>query len=193
MKAVFLDRDGTINIEKHYLYKIEEFEFVTGVLEGLKLLQQMGYSLVIVTNQSGIGRGYYSEDDFLKLNNWMLLSLEESGIHVEKVYYCPHLPDAKIEEYRVECNCRKPALGMYEEAIREFDIDLSQSFAVGDKLRDCSICESTACRGFLIGSNEKEEIIQQVKQKQIERVEYAADLYECAVRIQELRKLEEKQ
>ncbi|MBR4085145.1 MAG: HAD family hydrolase [Lachnospiraceae bacterium] len=180
MKAVFLDRDGTINIEKHYLYKIEDFEFILNAIEGLKLLQQMGYMLIIVTNQSGIGRGYYTEEAFLRLNNWMLNRLEVEGIHIEKVYYCPHLPGAKVEKYRMNCKCRKPSLGMYEKAIEEFEIELSKSFAIGDKIRDCEICFTTDCRGFLIDNNESTDVINRVKLGQIKNVQYANDLYECA-------------
>lgn len=180
MRAIFLDRDGTINVEKNYLHKVEDFEFVSNAIEGLKLLQQQGYLLIIVTNQSGIGRGYYSEEDFSILNEWMIDSLETKGIHVDRVYYCPHLPDAKIEKYRVQCNCRKPALGMYEAAIEEYKIDLSKSFAIGDKLRDCEICRMTECRGFLVGENEKTDILEQVKSGQIKNVRYSNNLYECA-------------
>lgn len=182
-KAVFLDRDGTINVEKDYLYKIDDFEFLPGVIEGLKLLQGAGYHLIIITNQSGIGRGYYLEQDFIALNDWMMKELEKDGIYISKTYYCPHLPDAKIEEYRKCCVCRKPALGMYEQARREFDIDLSQSYAIGDKIRDCSICEKTECRGYLIADNEEKNILLKVKTGQYPNIEYALDLLEAAKKI----------
>lgn len=175
-KAVFLDRDGTINVEKHYLHKIEDFDFLPGVIEGLKLLQDAGYFLIVITNQSGIGRGYYTEDDFLKLNDWMTEILKENGIKISKVYYCPHLPDAKIEKYRVECECRKPKLGMYEAAIKEFDIDLNHSWAIGDKIRDLAICEKTGCRGFLVEHNEKEEVISSIKINKYNYFKYADNL-----------------
>ncbi|MCR5587732.1 MAG: HAD family hydrolase, partial [Lachnospiraceae bacterium] len=126
-KAVFLDRDGTINVEKNYLYKIEDFVFLPGVIEGLKLLQDAGFLLIIITNQSGIARGYYTEEDFKILNNWMLNKLAENGINITKVYYCPHLPDAKIEEYRRDCDCRKPKLGLFYRAIKEYNIDIGKS------------------------------------------------------------------
>lgn len=182
-KAVFLDRDGTINVEKHYLHKIEDFEFLPGAIKGLQLLQDTGYLLIVVTNQSGIGRGYYTEEAFHTLNAWMLQTLEENGIHITKVYYCPHLPDATVESYRKECNCRKPALGMYQQAIEEFDINVSKSWAIGDKIRDCAVCETMGARGFLIGENEKPEIIQKVKTNKYQNVCYAADLLESAKKI----------
>lgn len=182
-KAVFLDRDGTLNVEKHYLHKIEDFELLPGVLNGLKRLQEAGFLLIIATNQSGIGRGYYSEEDFLTLNAWMIKILQEQGISVAKTYYCPHLPDAKIEKYRCVCQCRKPATGMFEQAALDFDIDWSQSFAVGDKIRDCTICVKTECKGFLIGNSEKPEIIKQVQEGFYKRVQYEVTLLDCAERI----------
>ncbi len=179
-KAVFLDRDGTINVDKGYLYRIEDFVFLPGAVEGLKLLQEAGFLLVIVTNQSGIARGFFSEDDFNKLNTFMLEELNQRGVHIAGVYYCPHLPDAKIEQYRMSCECRKPGLALFMQAVEYFRIDLSRSFAVGDRLRDCSICEKYMCRGFLIHSNVDEALIEQVKAGKITRVRYAEDLAEAA-------------
>lgn len=178
-KAIFLDRDGTINVEKHYLYKIEDFTFLPGVIDALRQLQRAGYLLIIITNQSGIGRGYYSEVDFRSLNNWMLSTFREQGIDIADVYYCPHLPDAEIKEYRKECECRKPKLGMFMQAVKKHDLDLSKSYAIGDKIRDCAICNSTPCRGFLIGYNERPEIIADVEQGKMERISYAKDLWDC--------------
>ncbi len=182
-KAIFLDRDGTINVEKHYLYKISDFEFMPGVIGALRELQKAGYILIIVTNQSGIARGYYTESDFRILNEWMLQVLKEQGVDIAHVYYCPHLPDAQIEKYRKECQCRKPKLGMYQQAIDEFKIDLKSSYAIGDKMRDCAICNSTLCRGFLIGDSEKSDVITDVLAGKFERVRYANNLCECARKI----------
>ena len=179
-KAVFLDRDGTINREKNYLYKAEDFEFLPGVIEALKILQDAGFLLIIITNQSGIARGYYGEADFLSLNRWMLGQLKGLGIIISKVYYCPHIPDAKIGKYRKVCTCRKPQLGLYQQAIEEFEIDLSKSYAVGDKIRDCSICEKTQCRGFLIEESEKPEIIDEVKTGQKRNIRYEKHLIDAA-------------
>lgn len=157
-KAVFLDRDGTINVDKHYLYKIEDFEFLPGVIDGLRSLQEAGYLLIVVTNQSGIGRGYYTEADFHRLNDWMVQELKLHGVDITAVYYCPHLPDAAVEEYRIECQCRKPKLGMYYQAAEEWNIDFAQSIAIGDHLRDCEICRVEGCKGFLIGDTSSDTI-----------------------------------
>lgn len=182
-KSVFLDRDGTINVEKAYLSKVEEFEYLPGVIEGLRMLQDAGFILIIVTNQSGIARGYYSEDDFLKLNEWMLSNLRKKGIKIAKVYYCPHHPNGKIEKYKMDCNCRKPKLGMYAKAVEDFDIDLTWSFAIGDKIRDLAICEKTSCRGYLISNLEEENIVDGAKSRKYRNIEYAEDLLAAAKKI----------
>ena len=178
-KAIFLDRDGTINVEKNYLYKIEDFEFLPGVVDALKKLQQAGFLLIIITNQSGIGRGYYTEVDFQKLNSWMIDTLKKQGVFITDVYFCPHLPDAQVEKYRKDCNCRKPKLGMYEQAVIDHNITLSKSYAIGDKIRDCAICVYTPCRGYLIGDNENEDVIKNVQSGSCEKVKYAMDLEEA--------------
>lgn len=179
-KSIFLDRDGTVNIEKNYLYRIRDFEFLPGVIDALRDLQRAGYILIIITNQSGIGRGYYTEEDFQKLNDWMIATLREQGVNIAHVYYCPHLPNAQIPKYRKICNCRKPKLGMYEQAIVDYNIQIEHSYAIGDKIRDCVICVSTPCKGFLIGVNEKPDVIEKVKAGKIDRVRYAKDLVEAA-------------
>ncbi|MEA2050813.1 MAG: D-glycero-beta-D-manno-heptose 1,7-bisphosphate 7-phosphatase [Campylobacterota bacterium] len=128
-KVVFLDRDGVINIEKDYLYKIEDFEFIDGVFESLKYLQNLNYKLIIVTNQSGIGRGYYSIKDFNTLTKWMLDEFEKRDIKIDNVYFCPHTPDTK-------CECRKPKIGMIKQSSKLFDIDYENSWLIGDKDSD---------------------------------------------------------
>jgi len=130
-KAVFLDRDGVVNVEKNYVYKIEDFEFMPGIFDLCKKYQQEGYLLFIITNQAGIVRGYYTEEQFLTLTDWMIKQFEERGILITKVYFCPHHPD-----FTGECECRKPNPGMILQAAKEFDIDLSESILVGDKESD---------------------------------------------------------
>lgn len=152
-KAVFLDRDGTINVEKNYLYRINDFEFLPGVIEALKLLIHQGYKLIIITNQSGIARGYYTETEYKALEYWLINELAKNGVEITASYYCPHHPEALVEKYKYECNCRKPNLGMYERAIRENDLDIKQCIAIGDKDRDVEISKKYNIPGFKIYSD----------------------------------------
>lgn len=154
-KAVFLDRDGTINVDKDYLYRIEDFEYIDGAVEGMKALQDMGYLLVIVTNQSGIARGYYSEDDYLQLEHWLLADLKAKGVNISGAYYCPHHPKAKLKEYRRDCDCRKPKTGLFYRAVSDLEIDLDDSIAIGDKPRDLAICKETKAMGILLTKQER--------------------------------------
>jgi D-glycero-D-manno-heptose 1,7-bisphosphate phosphatase len=130
-KALFLDRDGVVNIEKDYLYKVEDFEFIDGIFNLCKYYQDKGFVIIIVTNQSGIARGYYSESDFDNLTSWMIKEFSKHNIKILKVYHCPHHPDITGN-----CNCRKPKAGMLLDAQNEFHIKLSESIIVGDKERD---------------------------------------------------------
>jgi D-glycero-D-manno-heptose 1,7-bisphosphate phosphatase len=130
-KVLFLDRDGVINKEKNYLYKIEEFDFIDGVFETCKYFQSEGYKIIVITNQAGIARGKYTTDDYNILTKWMIEQFREKGIIISKVYCCPHHP-----EYSGECSCRKPNIGMIKNAWSQFNIDLSNSVLVGDKNSD---------------------------------------------------------
>lgn len=134
-KFIILDRDGVINIEKDFLFKIEDFEYEVGVIEALQKLSKLGYKFIIITNQSGIARGYYTEEDYLKLENYMVNDLKKNKIIIEKVYYCPHHPDG-IGEYKKNCKCRKPEIGNFLKAIEEFKIDVSNSYMIGDRITD---------------------------------------------------------
>ncbi len=129
--ALFLDRDGVINIEKNYLYKQEDFEFIDGIFELGDYFQKEGYTIVIVTNQSGICRGYYSEEEFKKLTRWMEAEFAKRGIKIAKTYHCPHHPD-----FTGSCSCRKPEAGMFLQAQKDFSLDLPKSVMVGDKPSD---------------------------------------------------------
>lgn len=134
-KAIFLDRDGTLNIDYGYVHEIDQFHFIEGSIEALQQLKQMGYLLVLVSNQSGIARGYFSEQQFLQLTEWMDWSLADRGVDLDGIYYCPHHPDG-IGEFKQDCNCRKPKAGMLGQAIKELKIDPACSIMIGDKMED---------------------------------------------------------
>ena len=130
-KALFLDRDGVINKEVNYLFKIEDFIFNRGIFSLCKKFQDKGYKIIVVTNQAGIARGFYKEDDFLKLTKWMINEFFNRGIIIQKVYHCPHHP-----KYTGICSCRKPNPGMIKKSELEFNLDLSKSVMIGDKTSD---------------------------------------------------------
>lgn len=135
-KAVFLDRDGVINVDTGYVSHSDDFEFIEGVIDACKKMKELGYLLVVITNQSGIARGYFSEDDFMTLTEWMDWSFADKGVDLDGIYFCPHHPDKGIGEYKQHCNCRKPRPGMLLSAIEHLDIDVTKSFLVGDKVSD---------------------------------------------------------
>jgi len=159
-KAIFLDRDGVINVDKGYVHKIEEFEFVTGAIKALKYFQSLEYMLIIVTNQSGIGRGYYTLNEFKKLTNWMINRLKYDGIEIKEVYFCPHSPESK-------CECRKPNPGMIKKAAIDFNIDLKKSWMIGDKKSDIDAAKKAGIENTILISGEavKERRREGVKEK----------------------------
>lgn len=134
--ALFLDRDGVINKDHGYVYKPENFEFIDGIFELVATAKRAGYLVVIVTNQAGIGRGYYSEADFHSLMDWMSARFEEYGGQIDAIYFCPYHPEFGVGQYRCESKCRKPAPGMLLEAVKSLDIDLTKSIFIGDKPSD---------------------------------------------------------
>ncbi len=141
-KAFFIDRDGVINIDKNYVYKIDDFEFIEGVFDSFKYLQKKGYKLFIITNQSGIARGYYTKEDFLKLTSWMKQEFKKKGINIQEVKYCPHLPISN-------CNCRKPKTGMIDEILESYNIDLGNSWLIGDKESDIKCAQNAGIKNSI--------------------------------------------
>lgn len=130
-KIVFFDRDGVINKEVNYLHTIKDFEFIDKEFLSFKHLKNLGYKFVVITNQSGIGRGKYTKEDFNILNDWMIDQFKKYDIIIEAVYYCPHHPD-----FTGDCECRKPNIGMIKSASKILDIDYNNSWLVGDKDSD---------------------------------------------------------
>jgi D-glycero-D-manno-heptose 1,7-bisphosphate phosphatase len=143
--AVFLDRDGTLNVDKGYLYLWEDWEWLPGAMEALRLLSVAGYSLVVVTNQSGVARRLYTEKDVMSLHAKVNEDLEKSGLKIEAFYYCPHHPDLTGP-----CNCRKPSPEMILAAAKDLGLDLSRSFLVGDKLSDILAAKAAKVNPILV-------------------------------------------
>lgn len=136
MKAIFLDRDGVINIDTGYIGKYENFEFIPNVFNALKILANKNYLLFIVTNQSGIARGLFSLDDYMNLTKKMMQTLNDNKIIIHDVVFCPHHPDGIIKEYTKDCNCRKPKPGMINYLATKYNINLNESIMIGDKVTD---------------------------------------------------------
>ena len=154
-KTLFLDRDGVINIDHGYLYRSEDFEFIPGVFEACRKFQQSGYRIVVVTNQSGIGRGYYTENDFHVLTQWMLKQFAENQIEVLDVFFCPHHPTKALPQYLKDCDCRKPAPGMLLQAIEKHGLDPNNAIMVGDKVGDMKAAENAGVdQKFLVTSGQ---------------------------------------
>ncbi len=135
-KAVFLDRDGTLNKNTHYFIDFEDFELLPGVVEGLRLLQNLDYRLFVVSNQSGVARGYFSYEAVEELHGKIREHLAGLGIRLEELAFCPHHPEGKVEAYAGDCDCRKPKPGMIRKLAAKYDIDIAQSIMVGDNLSD---------------------------------------------------------
>jgi D-glycero-D-manno-heptose 1,7-bisphosphate phosphatase len=135
-RAAFIDRDGVLNEERAFVYRKEDLVLLPGAIEALECLQAAGYRRIVVTNQSGIARGLYSEADYHALTDHLRHILQAAGITLDAVEYCPHLPDAPLAQYRQDCFCRKPRPGMLLRASRALDIDPAASFLVGDRLSD---------------------------------------------------------
>lgn len=140
--AVFLDRDGVINVDHGYVHDEHDFEFIEGVFEAAKKLKAMGYMLVLVTNQSGIARGKFSEDRFLSLTQWMDWNFVDNGVEFDGIYYCPHHPEHGQGIYKQDCDCRKPKPGMFISARDFLTIDMDKSVMVGDKAEDLMAAEA---------------------------------------------------
>ena len=146
MKAVFLDRDGTIAKDVHYCHRVEDFEILPTVPQAIRLLNGCGFKVVVVTNQSGIARGYFTEGTLLQIHQHMRQELAKYGARVDTTYYCPHHPDDG-------CECRKPMPGLLLKAVEELGIDLRRSFMVGDKEMDIRAGKAVGCRTALIATD----------------------------------------
>lgn len=144
-KAVFLDRDGTLNVDKGYVHRIEDWEWIPGAIGAIATLRKAGFLVIVVTNQAGIARGYYNEADVTRLHAWLNEELKKHGTAIDGFYYCPHHP-----EHSGECGCRKPMPGMLNEAQQDFDIDFGRSWLVGDKVSDIQAGLAAGVKSILV-------------------------------------------
>lgn len=153
-KAVFLDRDGVINVNHGYVHTPKQTDWVPGIFELVAAAQRRGYLIIVVTNQAGIGRGYYDTSTFLAYTEWMHAHFTRQGTPVLATFWCPHHPEAGIGEYRVVCGCRKPEPGMLLAAMERFGIEPSLSLMVGDSVSDVAAAHAAGVRGILLGQDD---------------------------------------
>jgi D-glycero-D-manno-heptose 1,7-bisphosphate phosphatase len=148
--AVLVDRDGTLNIDHGYIGRIDLLNLYPYAIEALRVLQQAGFKLVVVTNQAGVARGMFEEAFVLESHEWLRHQFAAGGVRFDGIYHCPHHPDGIVPKYAVACDCRKPRPGMAQRAARELDLDLSRSYVVGDKWRDVGLANSVGATGILV-------------------------------------------
>lgn len=148
--AVFIDRDGTVNEQMGYINHPSRFIMLPGIPEAIRLLNKNGFLALIVSNQSGVARGYFPIDLVHRVNALMKESLENEGAALDGIFFCPHHPRAEVPEYALNCDCRKPGTGLIKQACRAFDIDLSRSYAVGDRYHDVEFGHRAGIRGILV-------------------------------------------
>ena len=161
-KLCLLDRDGVLNIDKDYLHKPEEVEWVPGSLEAIAWLNRQGYLVVVVTNQSGVARGYFTEETVRKLHSWMASEIKKTGGEIAAFYYCPHLPGAVVKQYDVNCDCRKPRPGMILQALRDFNMKPADAFLIGDSPRDVEAAEAAGVKGFLYTGGNLSDFVKKI-------------------------------
>lgn len=178
-RVIFLDRDGTLNEEVHYLHRKEDLKIFEGVPKALRRFRENGYRLVVVTNQAGVARGYYQEADVKALHQYMNELLSSAGAGIDGFFYCPHHPEHGIGEYKKICHCRKPDIGMFEQAERYFDVDKAHSWMIGDKLIDMEAGRNYGVKTVLVGTGYgarvHRELIGQMRDGRLCQADLSAD------------------
>ncbi len=149
-KAVFLDRDGTINEEMGYINHVSRFRIFNFVPKAIRILNRAGFRVILVTNQSGVARGYFSEQLVRELHHILIKKVEAEGGHIDKIYYCPHHPTEGTGIYRKDCNCRKPKTGMVDLAVKEFNLDRSASYMIGDRYKDVQFASKAGLKSVMV-------------------------------------------
>lgn len=173
-KAVFIDRDGTINVNTEYLNTIEEFEFYPGVCEGINKLNQAGFKIIVITNQSAIARDFLTEKKLKKIHKYMINQLKKYNAEVDDIYYCPHHPDEN-------CDCRKPGTLLLEKAIREHNLDPKKSYMIGDRALDVIAAQKIKAKGIIVPEpKNRENALKEMKEKQV-KPDYLCDSFKKAV------------
>src|SRR4030043_116157 len=167
--AVFIDRDGTINEQMGYINHLSRFHLIPGVADAIRLLNKNGFLAIIITNQSGVARGYFTMELLYEVHSLMIETLRRDGANIDAVFFCPHYPGGKVPEYSHECDCRKPRTGLIDQARDAFNIDMSRSYLVGDHTTDLELAHHCNLEGIMVrtgyGMGEISYILQQISIK----------------------------
>lgn len=174
--AVFLDRDGTVTIEKNYITDPGDIELIPGAAGAIARLRAAGFAVVIVSNQSGVARGYMTEEDMAAVHRATEARLLEAGAALDGAYYCPNLEDGTIERFARDVSCRKPATGMIDAAVRDLDLDMSASFMVGDQITDLEVASRAGIPGVLVATGKGEQTMLDAVAGRVEISYFASDL-----------------
>ena len=161
-KLCLFDRDGVLNVDKAYLYRPEDAEWIPGSREAVAWLNRQGYTVVVVTNQSGVARGYYTEDDVHRFHAWMAGEFAKAGAKIDRFYYCPHLKEGTVAAYAVDCECRKPKPGMVLAAMRDYGAAPEDCFLVGDSPRDIEAAQAAGVAGYLFQGGNLLDFVQSI-------------------------------
>ncbi len=173
--AVFLDRDGTISEEVGYITNLNQFQLMTKSAEAVKLMNERGLKVILITNQAGVAKGYFPEEMVNRVHKKMEKTLSDQGAFLDAIYYCPHHPEGVVETYRKKCECRKPASGLLRQASEEHGIDISSSYMVGDKMVDVECAHQIGVKGVLVLTGYGKDELKKIEGARIRRPEYVAD------------------
>jgi D-glycero-D-manno-heptose 1,7-bisphosphate phosphatase len=177
--GIFLDRDGTVNFEVEYLSSVSDLKLIPGSSTAIKEANQLGWKVFIITNQSGVARGIISEIDLEKIHQILQATLAQDGASLDAIYYCPHHPEIGESHYRKECDCRKPKAGMIDRAAKEFKIDLTKSFVIGDKMIDIQTGNNCGAKSILVLTGYGKEELKLCQQQNV-KIDFIADnLYDA--------------
>lgn len=159
LKAVFFDRDGVLNIDNVFVFSPERFEMMPGAAQTIRTLNERGILALVVTNQSGIGRGIVTEDEYLAFETWVEGQFAAKGARIDRTYYCPHHPEHALGDYKIDCDCRKPKPGMICRAMAEFGLDPGEAIMIGDHERDIRAAEAAGVRALLFKGGRLDEFV----------------------------------
>lgn len=176
--AVFVDRDGTLSEEVGYISKLDQFRLIPKVAEAVRLINEGGLKVIVITNQAGVAKGYFSEEMVRGMHRKMEELLSEQGAYLDGVYYCPHHPEGVVEPYRKACDCRKPASGLLKQASKDHGIDLSASYMVGDKVTDMELARRVGAKGIMVLTGYGKDELQKISDASAQKPAHVArDLF----------------